>query len=96
MPYYNTWGGALRFTIYIVFGEFEHRGGFEGGSDFHFYFAYIMFILATFLLLVVMMNMLIAIMSDTFNKNLEIEGLVLMKVKLKFIIDNWWYDPIGA
>lgn len=38
--------------------------------------------------------MLIAIMADTFSKNLEVKELVLMKVKLKFIIDNWWFDPL--
>ena len=33
-------------------------------------------------------------MADTFSKNLEVKELVLMKVKLKFIIDNWWFDPL--
>ena len=42
-----------------------------------------------------MMNMLIAIMGDTFITNLEVRDLVIMKVKLKFIIDNWWFDAIG-
>jgi len=51
--------------------------------------------LASFLSCIVMMNMIILIMNDTFIKNHEIRELVQMKVKLKFIIDNWQYDAIG-
>ena len=42
-----------------------------------------------------MMNLLIAIMNDTFVNQHEVKDLVQMKVKLKFIIDNWWFDAIG-
>jgi len=42
-----------------------------------------------------MMNILIAIMNNTFVNNYEIRDLVQTKVKLKFIIDNWWFDAIG-
>ena len=39
--------------------------------------------------------MLIAIMTSTFEANNEVRELVQMKVKLRFIIDNWWFDAIG-
>jgi len=39
--------------------------------------------------------MLVAIMGDTFNHNSEIKNLVLMKSKLKFILDNYWIEALG-
>ena len=50
--------------------------------------AMIFFIMASFLLLVHMMNMLIAIMGDVFSKNREIEHQLQLKNKLKFVVDN--------
>jgi len=37
-----------------------------------------------------MMNMLVAIMGDTFIKNSYVETQLLLKGKLKFVVDNWW------
>lgn len=36
-----------------------------------------------------MMNMLVAIMGETFVRNYEIEEQNILKSKLKFVTDNW-------
>jgi Na+-transporting methylmalonyl-CoA/oxaloacetate decarboxylase gamma subunit len=56
---------------------------------------YFFFVFASFILLVHMMNMLIAIMGDVFNKNREVEKQLQLKNKLKFVVDNQWADPFG-
>jgi len=38
--------------------------------------------------------MLIAIMGDTFGKNNEIKEMAQCKSHLRFVIDNWWTNPI--
>ena len=41
-----------------------------------------------------MMNMLVAIMTETFEKNAEMQKLVILKTKLRFVIDNFvMFDP---
>ena len=39
--------------------------------------------------------MLIAIMGNTFALDSEVAEQNKMKSKLKFVIDNWWFDAIG-
>jgi hypothetical protein len=48
----------------VALGEFDLDGLSQGPDN---YIAYVFFFLASFLLLVVFMNMLIAIMGDTFS-----------------------------
>ena len=51
---------------------------------------WILFIIASFIIIIHMLNMLVAIMGNTFSLNSEIKEQVLIKAKLKFTIDNWW------
>jgi hypothetical protein len=37
-----------------------------------------------------LLNMLIAIMGSTFEKNQEIASLTVYKSRLTFVVDNWW------
>jgi len=75
----------------VCLGEFEFKSGFNAGEEpSHDIVCGIIFFLASFLLCVHMMNMLIAIMGDTFIKNQVVETQLLLKGKLKFVVDNWW------
>lgn len=56
---------------------------------------WIMFIAASFVCLVHMLNMLVAIMGDTFAKNGEVSEQMIIKEKLNFVIDNYWINPFG-
>ena len=46
------------------------------------------------MLLIHLLNMLIAIMGETFSKNNEIKEVQMAKSHLSFVMDNWWIDPI--
>ena len=55
---------------------------------------WILFALASFLLLLHLLNMLIAIMGETFAVNNEVKQVQQLKAHLTFVIENWWIDPI--
>ena len=50
---------------------------------------WLVYLITTFTLLVHMVNMLVAIMSETFAKNREFSDQIILKSKLRFVIDNW-------
>jgi len=56
---------------------------------------WVFFIAASFVLIVHMLNMLIAIMGNTFAENQEVADKVTLKTRLRFVIDNWWLDALG-
>ena len=58
-------------------------------------YAATIFITSSFVILIHLLNMLIAIMCDTFIKNQEVEEQLLLKGKLKFIVDNWYMNKIA-
>ena len=73
-------------------GDFD-SGIYRVGYDR--YFAMLMFLLATFIICVVFMNMLIAIMGDTFARRNEVIEQVRIKDHLSFVIDNWYLKGIS-
>ena len=50
---------------------------------------YILFILASFSMIIHMLNMLIAIMGNTFGERTEVSNLIQVRDHLKFVMDNW-------
>ena len=56
---------------------------------------WIVFVMASFVLVTHMLNMLIGIMGDSRSKYREIETQMILKNKLKFIIENWYRDAFG-
>lgn len=56
---------------------------------------WLLFLLATFTLCIHLLNMLIAIMGETFAKNSEAADQNRMREHLLFIMDNWGLDPLG-
>ena len=52
------------------------------------------FILASFMLLIHLLNMLIAIMGETFSNNNEIKHKTTIQSHLRFVLNNWWRRPI--
>jgi hypothetical protein len=53
-----------------------------------------LFIFASFLLLIHLLNMLIAIMGETFAQNNEIKKKSQIRNHLRFVLDNSWMQPI--
>ena len=92
-PSYSTFPGAIRHVYLLALGEFNLED-YEYGNGGSFVVLWIMFALASFLLLLHLLNMLIAIMGETFAVNNEVKQMQQLKAHLTFVIENWWIDPI--
>lgn len=79
--------------FYLLLGEVGFSGVFGSGKGTQEVALWAFFIFATFFFIIVMMNMLVAIMGDTFVKNYEKEEANLLRTKLRFVIDNWTLFP---
>jgi hypothetical protein len=55
---------------------------------------WVLFALGSFILLIHLLNMLIAIMGETFGKFNEEHEIQKAKSHLSFVMDNWWIEPI--
>ena len=91
---YADFGGAMKYIYLTALGEFgieDYEGKGEGKYRGILWF---LFILATFMLLVHLLNMLIAIMGETFSEMTANEEVQKAKSHLSFVMDNWWIDPI--
>ena len=85
---------ACWYVYLLALGEFDLEA-YEAGDSYAMtailktYFG-----LASFLLLIHLLNMLIAIMGETFAQNNEIKHQQQVKSHLQFVIENRWIDPI--
>ena len=50
---------------------------------------YTMFVIASFIMIIHLLNMLIAIMGNTFGERTEVSNLIQVRDHLKFVMDNW-------
>ena len=53
-----------------------------------------LFIGLSFFMCLHMLNMLIAIMGESFSNNNEHKESKAKMSQLAFVVDNWWIDPI--
>lgn len=95
VPLYTTLMGAYKWIYYLSLGTFSHKEFKFGENSNHKTILGFLFVIATFTIVVHMMSMLIAIMGDTFTQNQQVEEQLLLKGKLKFIIDNWYLNALG-
>lgn len=68
-PSYSTIWGALQYTYLMALGEVSDAGNYGAGNGTQYWALWVLFIFATLDLLVNMLNMLIAIMGNTFEEN---------------------------
>jgi hypothetical protein len=54
-----------------------------------------LFLVSTFIINVLLLNLLIAIMGDTFSQQSSITEQLLIKDHLQFIIDSWYLAPLS-
>ena len=54
----------------------------------------ILFLGLSFFVCIILLNMLIAMMGDSFQKNNEMAEAKKKISQLNFVVDNWWIDPI--
>lgn len=89
-PVYYTILGSVQYIYLMCLGEIQADAYyFNMGDGSQAVALWILFILATFLIIVTMMNMLIAIMSDTFVDNSEVGEQNILKEHLRFVLDQW-------
>ena len=81
----------------MCLGEVGNFDFYERGDNpSHIHILWILFVFCSFIILVHMMNMLIALMGMVQGEYLDEEDQVILKNKLNFVITNWYYvDPIG-
>ena len=95
MPLYaKSLYGSLQYIFMLSLGELG-VDQFEKGEGTQTPYLWILFLIASFTLIVHMLNMLIAIMGETFAKSNEIEYQTKLKKKLQFVIDNWYKNALG-
>lgn len=81
-------GGAIWYIWYLVLGQ-PDDSMYDLGDGSQFFLLRILFSCAAFFLIIHMLNMLIAIMGNTYSTRSVIASQTRMKDHLKFIIQNW-------
>jgi len=71
VAYGVTWIGALEYVFIMLLGESD-TGGFSVGNSSQYWILVILFVGTTFFIMIHMLNMLIAVMGDTFSQRGEI------------------------
>jgi len=91
--YYDQYTGNSVVDVFLslymlgALGDFDsmrYRSGYDR------YYAFVMFLLATFLISVVFMNMLVAIMGETFGQVTEAAETNALKEQIILINDHAW------
>ena len=72
----------------LALGEFATLDAYSEGSVINKELIFLMFLCATMFTQVTMLNMLIAIMADVFEKEIESRSIKLIKTKLQILADN--------
>ena len=93
-PIYYEIRGAFQYIYLLSLGEiFADDDNFSKGNKQQQGYLWVLFILATFVIIVTMMNMLIAIMGDTFVKSSEVAEQNTNREHLQFVMDHWYMQP---
>lgn len=83
---YSTIVGSIEFIYNIIYTQW-------GNNDFN-YILWFYFVLANFIFVIHFLNMLIAIMGNTFDRINEVKEKMTLRQHLTFILTNWSMDPI--
>jgi len=91
VPSYATLSGAFNHVYSSSLGEFDTDSYF--GNDMTPILIFL-FIGLSFFMCLHMLNMLIAIMGESFSNNNEHKESKAKMSQLAFVVDNWWIEPI--
>ena len=85
---YNSFLGSVWFVYYgMVMGEVDVDSfNQDGGDKYH---LYLLFLVSSFIMIVVLLNMLIAIMGNTFAERMPLSAQITIADRLRFVLDHW-------
>jgi len=90
-PPYASFLGSVDHVIQSSLGAFDSSHYFGNPMT---KYIYPLFLFMIFCQCILLLNMLIAIMSDIFLKNNVVAESTKRIQQLEFVVDNWWIDPI--
>lgn len=91
VPDYATLLGSFNHVFLSSLGSFETTYYYNNEMS---PYLVILFLTLSFFMCIHLLNMLIAIMGDSFQKNNQVAEADIKKSQLTFVVDNWWIDPI--
>jgi hypothetical protein len=87
--YGDTRWNAMFYVINMWVGNVDNSGFGVGNHPSQYWALVIVWIIAILLIIVHFMNMLIAIMGNTFGERTEVGAQIMLRDHLRFVIDNW-------
>ena len=97
LPYKSAGESAL-YMWKLILGETDHDPFGIGKGDYvevHSYLLFFIFILACFVLLITLLNMLIGIMGNSFSERSQRQKEIMLRDHLNFIVDNWHLSSLA-
>jgi len=92
-PEYSDFFVSIRYMYLLALGEFGFDD-FKKGDKTMGKWLWLYFLIASFVILVHLMNMLIAVMGETFSSNNEVKDRLKTQSHLRFVVDNLWMNAI--
>jgi hypothetical protein len=97
-PGYATLLGSIDHVIQSSLGGFV-TDQYYANAENHWHnpmtkYIYPLFLLLVFCECILLLNLLIAVMNDSFLNNNEVVESTKRQQQLEFVVDNWWIDPI--
>ena len=91
VPSYSTLVGAAHHVYVSSLGEFDTVAYFNNPMSPILAF---LFICLSFFMCIHLLNMLIAIMGESFSQSKKLAEAETKMSQLAFVVDNWWINPI--
>lgn len=78
----------------MMLGYMESQGDFFSGNQDELPYLKALYYIASFILIIHLLNMLIALMGNQLSDNTENQYLIRQQEKLKFVLDKWAYKNL--
>ena len=91
---YKTMSGAIWYIWFLILGQ-PDVDGFSVGKQSMEVPLIIVFCIAAFIMLIHLLNMLIAIMGNTFAERSAISAEIRIRDHLTFVINNWYLSDLA-
>ena len=91
IPEYATYLGAFKHVYSSSLGQLNTESYYDNQMT---TICIVLFLLMSFFMCIVLLNMLIAIMGDIFANNQDTKEAKKKMSELAFVVENWWIDPI--